>query len=157
MKIAQVFVPAALLLSLQGCAAAGLGLVMVEAGAGVGMGAGLEHAMNGIVYKTFTAPANEVRFAALRALDRLGMPVTSDETSEDGWKVTASATDRTIDVELLKLTEQTTRMRVVANEGVIFFKDASTATEIILQTAQTLQDDQDARAASDRNRKRKPS
>jgi len=34
-----------------------------------------------------------------------------------------------------------TRMRVVANQGAIFFKDSATATEIVLQTAQTLQDD----------------
>jgi len=32
-------------------------------------------------------------------------------------------------------------MRVVANKGSLFFKDSSTSTEIILQTAQTLQDD----------------
>jgi hypothetical protein len=32
-------------------------------------------------------------------------------------------------------------MRVVANKGGLFFKDSATSTEIILQTAQTLQDD----------------
>ena len=40
---------------------------------------------------------------------------------------------------LERLTPQATRMRVVANEGALFFKDSSTATEIILQTAQTLE------------------
>ncbi len=152
----QFFAPLALAALLQGCAEAAL--TAASAGAGVGMGAGVEHTMNGIVYKTFTASTNEVRFATLKALDRMGMPVTFDEKSDEGWKLTATASDRTIDVELKKLTDHATRMRVVANDGAFFFKDASTATEIITQTAQTLQDDQDAaRATNERNRKRKPS
>ncbi len=156
MKNARAFVPLALALGLQGCAAAGL--TLATAGAGVGMGAGVEHTMNGIVYKTFTASTNEVRFATLKALDRMGMPVTTDQKSEEGWKLTATAADRTIDIDLQKLSDQATRMRVVANDGTVFFKDASTATEIITQAAQTLQQDQDAaRAAIDRNHKRKSS
>jgi len=157
MKMSGTFVPIAMALCLQGCVA-GVGLAVAAAGAGVGMGAGVEHTMNGIVYKTFTASTNEVRFATLKTLDRMGMPLTADEKSDEGWKLTATAAERTIEIELQKLSEESTRMRVVANEGKIFFKDASTATEIILQTAQVLQKDQDAaKAASDRNRKRNPS
>ena len=49
-------------------------------------------------------------------------------------------------------------MRVVANKGEIFFKDTSTATEIVLQTAQVLQDGQAAsRGTRDANHKRKAS
>jgi hypothetical protein len=155
MKIARLFAPAALALGLQGCAAAGL--AVAEAGAGVGFGAGIEHTMNGIVYKTFTASTNELRFAALTALDRMGMTVTADVKSEEGWTLTAKATNRTVEIGLEKLTDRATRLRVVANEGMLFFKDASTSSEIILQTAQALQDDLDAKAASRRNRKRTPS
>ena len=36
------------------------------------------------------------------------------------------------------MSSRTARMRVVANEGEFFFKDAATATEIIVQTAATL-------------------
>jgi hypothetical protein len=152
MKNARIFVPLALALALQGCAAAGL--TLATAGAGVGMGAGVEHTMNGIVYKTFAASTNEVRFATLKALDRMDMPVTVDEKSEEGWKLTATATNHTIDIDLQNLSNQTTRMRVVANDGAIFFKDASTATEIITQTAQALQQDQSAaRAATNHRRK----
>jgi len=141
MRTARILATLSLAMALQGCAAAGL--TLASAGAGVGMGAGVEHTMNGIVYKTFTASANEVRFATLKTLDRMGMPVTADEATDDGWMLTATANERTIDIELQKLTDQTTRMRVVANDGMIFFKDASTASEIITQTSQTLQD-QDA-------------
>lgn len=156
MKITHILGPALVALALQGCAA--VGLTLASAGAGVGMGAGVEHTMNGIVYKTFAASGNEVRFAALKALDHMGMPLTGDEKTEEGWKLTASAADREIDVELQRLAPETTRMRVVANEGVIFFKDASTATEIIMQTKSALEEQQDAaKAAADRNQKRKPS
>ena len=87
----------------------------------------------------------------------MGMKVTGDAESEAGWTLTATATDRTIDIELQKLTPRATRMRIVASEGIVFFKDASTATEIILQTAQALQDDLDAKSTIGRNRKRTPS
>lgn len=143
-------------LCLQGCAA--VGLAVVGAGAGAGMGAGVEHELNGIVYKTFAAPLNNVRFATLKTLDHMGMPVKSDQKTEEGWKLSATAADRTIDIQLQWLTDRTTRMRVVADEGSIFFKDSSTATEIILQTAQTLQDAPKApKTAREPTRKRKPS
>lgn len=126
----------ALALLLDGCAAAGL--AVVGAGASVGIGAGIEHTLNGITYKTFTAPVSEMRFVALKTLDRMRMPVKDDEQTDDGWKLSAEAADRTVDIQLQKLTDGVTRMRVVVNQGEIFFKDSSTATEIILQTEDTL-------------------
>jgi hypothetical protein len=153
MRIARILGPLVLVLVLEGCAA--VGLAVVGGAAGVGVGAGVEHTMNGIVYKTFDASTNELRFATLKTLDHLGMPVTTDEKSEEGWKLSATATERTIDIELQQLTDKTTRMRVVANDGQIFFKDASTATAIITKTAQTLQDDRDA-AKNEPIHKRKP-
>jgi hypothetical protein len=122
---------------LQGCAAAGL--AVVGAGAGVGMGTGVEHTLNGVNYKTFAIPLDSVHSATRGTLARLGMPITADTKTTTGYSLSASAADRTIDIELERLTPQATRMRVVANEGALFFKDSSTATEIILQTAQTLE------------------
>jgi hypothetical protein len=121
---------------LQGCAAAGL--AVMGAGAGVGMGTGVEHTLNGVNYKTFAIPLDSVHSATRGTLARLGMPITADARTQTGYSLTASAADRTIDIQLERLTPQTTRMRVVANEGA-FFKDSSTATEIILQTAQSLE------------------
>jgi hypothetical protein len=131
--------PLALAVLLQGCAAAGL--AVVGAGAGVGMGTGVEHELNGVGYKTFATPVDSVHHATRATLARLGMPITADTRTKDGWSLTATAADRTIDIELERLTPRTTRMRVVANKGGLFFKDSATSTEIILQTAQTLQDD----------------
>jgi hypothetical protein len=133
------FVSLGLALVLQGCAAAGL--AVVGAGAGVGMGTGVEHELSGIGYKVFTTPVDVVHHATRATLARLAMPITADTRTKDGWSLTATAADRTIDIELERLTPRTTRMRVVANKGDLFFKDSATSTEIILQTAQTLQDD----------------
>lgn len=120
-----------------GCAAAGL--TVAGAGAGVAMGSGVEHTLSGITYKTFTASANDVRFASLKALDRMGMKLASDAATEDGFKLVATANQRTIEVEIERLTDAACRMRVVANKGDIFFKDSATATEVILQTAEALE------------------
>src|SRR5262249_44161587 len=103
-----------LILVLQGCAAAGM--TVFGAGAGVGMGTGVEHTLNGIAYKTFASPVSDMRFAALKTLGRMRMPVTHDEETKEGWTLSADAADRTVDIELQRLTEGTTRMRVVVNE-----------------------------------------
>jgi hypothetical protein len=137
--IPRLLMPLAAAILLQGCAAAGL--AVVGAGAGVGMGTGVEHELSGIGYKVFTTPVDVVHHATRATLVRLAMPITADTRTKDGWSLTATAADRTIDIELERLTPRTTRMRVVANKGDLFFKDSATSTEIILQTAQTLQDD----------------
>jgi uncharacterized protein DUF3568 len=143
----------ALAVSLQGCAAAGLALV--GAGAGVGMGTGVEHELNGIGYKTFATPIDPVHQATRATLTRLGMPITADTPTNDGWKVSASAAGRTIDIELERLTLRTTRMRVVTDKGGLFGKDSATSTEILLQTAQTLQDYPSGTKSARKNRSRR--
>lgn len=155
MRYASILGSLVITFGLQGCAAVGLSLA--TAGAGAGISAGYEHTVNGIVYKTFAASKDEVRIATLEALKRMAMPITVDQKSETGWALTATANKRTIEIELQALTEQTTRMRVVANDGAIFFKDASTATEIINQTAQAVVDDQNAAKAAAQRHKKIPS
>ena len=76
-----------------------------------------------------------VRMALVFALLSLGRGVVKDEKTEEGWLISATAREREIDIELEALSKRTTRMRVVANKGGIFFKDAATATAIIQQTA----------------------
>jgi|HubBroStandDraft_1064217.scaffolds.fasta_scaffold24632_2 hypothetical protein len=154
MKIARGPVLLLCAAALQGCTAAAIGLTIATAGAGAGMSVGVEHTLNGIVYKTFAASANDVRFATLKTLDQMGMPLTTDEATKTGWQLTATASGRTLDIQLERLTDTATRMRVVANEGWIIFKDSATATEIILQTAQTLQDDAVAARAGETHRRK---
>ena len=103
---------------------------------GIAGGAGVNHTMNGIAYKTFTTPMTGVRAATLKTLNRMEIKVTEDGKTDEGWKISGTAADRTIDIELEQLTPATTRMRVVTNKGDFFFKDGATSTEIILQTAQ---------------------
>ncbi len=126
---------AALLLvsfALQGCAAVAL------TAAGVAGGAGVNHTLSGIAYKTFNNSLAELRLGTLRTLEDMDMTVIEDAETEDGWEIKATAIKREIDIELERLTKRATRMRVVANEGEIFFKDAATATEIIIMTAENV-------------------
>lgn len=123
-------------LTLHGCA--GAGVALIATGAGLAVGTGVEHTLSGIAYKTFSVSENELRFAALKTLHRMDIKVVKDEKAAENHVIMAEAADRSIEIELEPLTRLTTRMRVVANMGAFFLKDAATATEIILQTAQTV-------------------
>ncbi len=128
---------ASLALALSAGALAGCVPVAVTA-AGVGGAAAVSHTLNGITYKTFTVPRNEVQRAALKALARMEIKVTGTSKDEDGAEViSAVAHDREITVTLEALSGNTTRMKVVARNGGVFY-DSATATEIILQTGRGL-------------------
>ncbi len=128
-------------LALQGCAS-GVGLTMFGVGAGSATDVGVEHTLNGIVYKTFAAPVDRVHTASRQALAGMAIRVTGDRRTAAGRTVMAKAADRDIEIRLERLTPRTTRMRVIVSEDVLL-KDSATATEIILQTADQL----DARRA----------
>jgi len=98
----------------------------------------VDHTLNGIAYKTFNNSIDELRGATLVALAKMEMDVTADEAKDDGWEIQAAAIEREIEIELEPVTSKTTRMRVVAHEGMIFFKDGATATEIIVVTSESL-------------------
>lgn len=128
--------------------------MLAATGTGLAAGAGVDHTLSGITYKTFSVSRNELRFATLKTLHRMDMKVTTDKRLKNLHTIEAVALDRVIEIELEPLSRRTTRMRVVANQGQIFFKDSATATEIIVQTATTL-DTQSARQSSKRRSKRK--
>lgn len=114
-----------------GCAAVGLTAL------GVGAAVGVNHTLNGIVYKTFTEPLPKVKRATLTALKQMEIQVEAVEKTQQGEMIKAKATNRLIEVEFESLTPKTTRMRVVADsDGLI--KDSATAAEIILQTERAL-------------------
>lgn len=121
----------------------GLGAVMLtgcEGAAltmfGVGASTGIQHSLNGVTYRTFTAPSAKVKSATLVALGRMAIKV--DKTNKQGSDdiIVAKASDRSIEVELQALSPNTTRMRAVAKQGV--FYDNATAYEIIAQTEKVL-------------------
>ncbi len=114
-----------------GCAA-----VALTAG-GVAAAVGVNHTLNGIVYKTFAEPLPRVKRATLTALKQMEIPVAAVEKTKEGELIKAKAANRAIEVAFESLTPKTTRMRVVADaDG--FIKDSATATEIILQTERAL-------------------
>lgn len=135
MRLAKLASPAVILavcFSLSGCAA------LAVTAAGVGGGAAVSHTLNGITYRTFTAPAANVKTASLGALNRMGIKYTGSAKAEHGAEMLkASATDREIEITLEPLSANSTRMKVVARNGGIFY-DSATATEIILQTERQL-------------------
>ena len=70
----------------------------------------------------------------------MDMEVKENQPTDSGRKIVAQAGDRTIEIELDRVTSQTTRMRVNAKQG-MFFKDRATAAEIIIQTERRLDDE----------------
>jgi uncharacterized protein DUF3568 len=120
---------------LTGCAAVGLTLFSV--GAGVTTGTSVAYTLDGVAYKTFTAPLPKVENATRTALDRMGIRIEATSTIEQGKAIKALSNDRDIEIELEMVSNKTTRIRSVAKQG-FFFKDRATATEIIIQTEKAL-------------------
>ena len=133
MTIIRVLAVVLLAFTLPGCAAAALAI------GSVAFGTGVDHTLGGIVYRTFASSVSHTRKAVLKTLRRMDMPVSKDVATEEGWEITATATERTIEIELEVLSRRTTRMRVVANDGDFFLKDSATAEEIAAQTARSFE------------------
>ena len=118
-----------------GCAAVGLTLFGV--GAGLSANTGTSYILDSTSYKTFAASEEGLRAATLKTLKRMDIKVEADQVTESGRTIVAAAGDRTIEIELDRLTARTSRMRVVTKRG-WFFRDRATTEEIIIQTEQTL-------------------
>ena len=119
----------------QGCAA--LGLTLLGVGAGVTGGTGVSYTLDSIAYKTFAASETELRAATVQTLKRMAIDVTKTQKTETGTDITATAGDRTVEIEIDRITPRTSRMRVVVKKGWLF-RDRATAGEIIVQAADTL-------------------
>lgn len=105
--------------------------------ASLGAGVGVSHTLGGIIYRTFTAPMKTVEEGSVVAMHDMGVKVVSRTTNKEGERViNATAKDREIEVLLEPLSSRTTRMRVIASNGLL--KDSATATEIMLQTERVL-------------------
>jgi hypothetical protein len=128
---------AAVALGAQGCAA--VGLTLFATGAGVAAGTGTAYTMDGIAYRTFTAPLDDLRRATLTTFKRMDVTLKTDESTAEGHALVAAAGAWTIYVELEKLTNRMTRMRVTAKQG-WFWRDRATAGEFLAQTEQALDD-----------------
>ena len=128
--LARAAVLAAALSSLGGCAA------LAVTAAGIGGATGVSHVMGGITYRTFSEPLPKVKGAAMTALNRMDIKAGPASKVQGGEVIRAEASGREIEIELEKLSPNTTRMRAVAKNGLLY--DSATATEIILQTENVL-------------------
>jgi len=104
---------------------------------GIGGSAAMSHQMSNTPSRTFTLPLLMVKSASIGALKRMGIHAEEVTPTESGELITARLGKREIEVELESLTEFTTRMRVVARGGGLFY-DGATAAEIIVQTEKGL-------------------
>lgn len=111
------------------------GEAMAITAIGISASTGVAQTLNGRAYRTFTAPAAEVKHASLAALSRMGMKVLSSKRVAGEEIIVASATDREIEITLEILSPtltRATRMRSVTKPGL--FYDSATSLEIVLQT-----------------------
>jgi hypothetical protein len=137
-RVAGVTLAVMLALAGQGCPAVGLALFGV--GAGVAGGTGVSYTLDSIAYKTFTASEKQLQAATVKTLNRMAMDLKENQATESGRQLTALAGDRTVEIELDRITAKTSRMRVNVKQG-WFFKDRATAAEIIVQTERTLEEE----------------
>ena len=105
---------------------------------GAGAGTALRYGFDGVAYRTFTAPASDVRRASLAALEQMGIILQSTDSFEGGEVLYASTSKRTIEIEVEPISARATRVRIAAKNGGLFY-DNATASEIVAQTERLLQ------------------
>jgi hypothetical protein len=118
-------------LVIQGCA----NLTTTTAGAPA---RNVDFTLDGIAYRTFSAPLDQMQRATLTTFKRMDLALKSDEIKDDGCRELVAANgDRTVHVELEKLSARTTRMRITAKHGWMW-RDRVAAGELLAQTEHTL-------------------
>ena len=130
-RLVQIVLAVIACVTLHACA------TLAVTAAGIGGSTAVNHKLQGITYRTFSAPLPRVKSASLAALKRMGMPRSGGQKTETGETIFAKATGRDIEIELESLSPNATRMRVAARDGGLLY-DSATATEIILQTEKVL-------------------
>lgn len=120
---------------LQGC------ISLAVSAVGMAGSAGLDHMLGGTTHKTFAHSLPQMRLATLKTLRRMDIDVTEDKKGKEAWKIRGKAGERFIEIELEELTLKATQMSVMVAQGDVFNPDKSTGSEIISQTADTIQRD----------------
>jgi hypothetical protein len=104
---------------------------------GTGAASALRYTFDGITYRTFTAPAPEVKQSMLAALERMGISHDSTAPYEYGEIISGHTSTRRIEIEVEPISERATRVRITAKNG-SFWYDNATASEIVAQTERSL-------------------
>jgi len=119
-----------------------LAVALVSQGCATGTptaGIDVNFTVDGVAYRTFIAPLEQMQRATLTTLSAW---TSAQERRAQGRRLSRDgrrAGDRTIYVELEKLTARTTRMRIIAKQGWVW-RDRATAGEFIVQTERALGD-----------------
>ncbi len=126
-----------LCLLLAACSTATTAIVATVLGTGAGIGAdvAVEHWLNDHAGRAFSGRPQDVHTATLQALHYMSIAVTDDARSQDGWRITGTATRRRIVITLEILSAGTTEMQVIVHRTGALFADRDTAVEIVRQTA----------------------
>lgn len=105
---------------------------------GAGAGTALRYNLESVTYRTFTAPAEQVKSASLSAFERMGITVASYGRFDGGELIYARTDNRDIEMEIEAISPRATRVRIAAKNGSSFFYDTATAAEIVAQTQRVL-------------------
>jgi len=122
---------AAVMLSLNGCAALAVSL------AGAGAGAGISHQVNGTATRTFSEPMNRVDSAVLLTSKRLKIDIDTVEAVDNGQITKGKVGDLAVTIELQMLSSNLTRVNVTARKNMLML-DGATAQEIVAQMEHSL-------------------
>lgn len=99
---------------------------------------GIDYTAKNCPRKTFTCGADCVHEGVLDAMDAMSMKVTRDEPTPQGYEVKAEAKGLAVTIEMVRLTETTTKIGVDAAKNLIL-RDGATAEEIVAQVEEALE------------------
>lgn len=124
---------------MHGCAG-GASIAILQSSAGSVASSGVEHTFEGGTAKTYTASALEVAEAYRKAVEHMGFRITDDRQSKLSRKIEAESATRDVDATIEVVASNAARLTVSVDRGFFLFRDTSTATEIVVQTAIALKD-----------------
>ena len=99
-------------------------------------GAVAAYRLNGAADRTFDAPIRSVEQAVFTTLQEMGFQVKAITLSEEGKLLRAAGNERDIEVRLVFLTSESTRIQAAVYRS--FFVDRATSADLIRQTEKTL-------------------
>jgi uncharacterized protein DUF3568 len=133
-RLSKIITVLCLVPVLANCAVTGLAVPAAVSGSA----AGVDYSITNVAHKTISYPVADVEFALHKALKKMDIKETERKAEEGKVSITAVTGDLNIYIDLEKVTPTVTSIHVNAEKGV-FFKDKSTATEIIVQTEKNLE------------------
>ena len=119
-----------------GCATLAACAPLMMSAVNAGGSRAVSYTLDGVSYRTVTAPLPRVKDASLSALKHMGVESPSAAASENGETIVAKATERDIEIKLESITPKVTRLRVAAKNGLS--RDTATSAEIVAQIEKAL-------------------